>query len=105
MNRQDSNDRVSRVVRISKDVARSLDAYAVRNGLMIREVIDAALSDFLEASAPVQRLTLERWRNRGKVRPATNRESDLRAPKSLTEWRRLCSAEGVRIDPAQESEE
>lgn len=93
MSDQNANRHPTRVVRIDKALANRIDTWAVDNGLTIREIVDAIVSDFLSSSSSVQKGALERWAASGRVRPSTPMRSLVGRPLSLREWKRLCSAE------------
>lgn len=104
MSDQNSNRHPTRVVRIDKGLANRIDAWAVDNGMTIREIVDAIVSDFLSSSQSVQRGALERWSSSGRVVPKTPVRNRTDRPLSVREWKRMCSAERVVQEHSQAEE-
>jgi hypothetical protein len=99
MSDQNLNRHPTRVVRIDKVLANRIDSWAVDNGMTIREIVDAIVSDFLSSSPSVQKGAMDRWSASGRVAPKVPIRNRTDRPLSVREWKRLCSAE--RAEPAR----
>lgn len=100
MSRQESNDRVTRVVRVDKRACDALDRWATEHGMTIREVMDAIASDFLSAAPSIRSGALKRWLRDGRV--ATKRTRARAGPQTLAAWQRMCDAERAAQERLQD---